>query len=60
MPGFNLRVPKSIGGGIDASILMPVNTWKDKEAYNQQAKKLASLFIKNFEKYSAGTPAEVV
>lgn len=33
MPGFNLRVPKS-APGIDTNILMPINTWKDKYAYN--------------------------
>lgn len=59
MPGFNLRVPKEVKG-IDSSILMPVNTWKDKDAYHQQAKKLAQQFIKNFEKYQDGTPKEVV
>jgi phosphoenolpyruvate carboxykinase (ATP) len=59
MPGFNLAVPKSCEG-VDSSILMPVNTWKDKNAYNEQAKKLATQFIKNFEKYMDGTPKEVV
>lgn len=29
MPGFNLKVPKNVHG-IDSSILMPINTWKDK------------------------------
>jgi phosphoenolpyruvate carboxykinase (ATP) len=40
MPGFNLRVPKNVEG-IDSSILMPINTWKDKEGYKTQLKKLA-------------------
>jgi phosphoenolpyruvate carboxykinase (ATP) len=40
MPGFNLQVPKHVEG-IDDQILMPVNTWKDKAAYHDQAKKLA-------------------
>ena len=55
MPIFNLRVPKAVKG-LDSSILMPVNTWKDKALYNQQAKKLASQFVKNFQKYTDGTP----
>lgn len=59
MPGFNLRVPKSIQG-MDSSILMPINTWKDKAAYNEHAKKLAAQFVKNFEKYLDGTPKEVI
>lgn len=40
MPGFNLRVPKHVSG-IEDSILMPINTWTDKEQYNQQLRKLA-------------------
>jgi phosphoenolpyruvate carboxykinase (ATP) len=42
--------------GLDSSILMPINTWKDKAEYKEQEKKLAAQFIKNFEKYQAGTP----
>jgi ATP-dependent phosphoenolpyruvate carboxykinase len=38
---------------------MPINAWSDKNAYNDQAKKLAAQFIKNFEKYMDGTPKEV-
>jgi len=59
MPGFNLNVPKQVPG-IDSKILMPVNTWDDKNAYKEQCKKLASQFIKNFEKYHDGTPKEVI
>ena len=40
MSGFNLQVPKSVEG-IDSNILMPINTWKDKASYHEQAKKLA-------------------
>jgi phosphoenolpyruvate carboxykinase (ATP) len=59
MPGFNLNVPKNIQG-IDSNILLPINTWKDKQGYHDLAKKLAGQFIKNFEKYSDGTPKEVI
>jgi len=59
MPGFNLQVPKTCSD-LDPAILMPINTWKDKAAYNEQAKKLASQFVKNFEKYHDGTPKEVI
>ena len=59
MPVFNLRVPKTVEG-IESSILMPVNTWKDKAAYTEQSKKLATQFVKNFEKYHDGTPQEVI
>jgi len=59
MPGFNLRVPKNVTG-VDSNILLPINTWADKDAYKAQAKKLAEQFIKNMEKYKDGVPAEVV
>jgi phosphoenolpyruvate carboxykinase (ATP) len=59
MPGFNFAVPKTCPG-VDSKILMPVNTWSDKAQYNDQAKKLAHQFTKNFEKYLSGTPKEVV
>lgn len=39
---------------------MPVNSWKDKASYNDQASKLAAKFVKNFEKYHDGTPIEVI
>jgi phosphoenolpyruvate carboxykinase (ATP) len=59
MPGFNLRVPQQIKG-IDSKLFLPINTWADKQAYKEQAKKLATQFIKNMEKYRDGTPAEVI
>ena len=34
-------------------------SWTDKGAYDATARKLASLFNKNFETYSAGVSAEV-
>lgn len=59
MKGFNLAVPKAIKG-VDSNILLPINTWSDKKEYNEHAKKLASQFIKNMEKYHDGTPKEVI
>ena len=50
-PIFGLVVPTSCNN-VPAEILNPKNTWADKAAYDQKAKHLASLFVKNFGKYA--------
>ena len=48
---FNLEVPTSVAG-VPSEILIPRNTWADKDAYDRQADELAQMFLKNFsEKY---------
>lgn len=43
--------------GVDNSILWPRNTWKEKEEYDQELTKLATKFVKNFEKYEKDSTA---
>jgi phosphoenolpyruvate carboxykinase (ATP) len=45
--------------GVPSEILIPRNAWSDKAAYEASAKKLAGLFIKNFETYAAAASPEV-
>ena len=51
IPIFNLEVPTSLPG-VDTGILDPRDTYTDSQEWETKATKLASLFIKNFEKYT--------
>ncbi len=51
IPIFNLEVPTSLKEVHD-NILDPRDTYKDPEEWNKRARKLAGLFIENFEKYT--------
>jgi phosphoenolpyruvate carboxykinase (ATP) len=46
---FHLQIPTSCPGVPD-EILDPKNTWKDKQAFQERAKKLANDFSEHFEK----------
>lgn len=51
LPIFGLNIPKEVQG-VDVSILNPRNLWKDKDAYDKQARTLAQKFIDNFVTYT--------
>jgi phosphoenolpyruvate carboxykinase (ATP) len=57
-PVFGLAVPASVEGVPDG-VLNPRHTWSDREAYDNQAAKLARMFADNFEKYADGVSAEI-
>jgi phosphoenolpyruvate carboxykinase (ATP) len=50
-PTFGLHVPTTCAN-VPAEILIAKNTWADKTAYDQKARHLAALFVKNFQKYA--------
>ena len=58
-PVFGMAVPTECPH-VPKDILNPRNTWTDKDAYDEKARYLAGLFIKNFEKYKDGVTAEVL
>lgn len=58
-PIFNLLVPASCPG-VPADILVPKNTWRDKQAYERKARELASRFVANFAKYADYAGRDVV
>jgi phosphoenolpyruvate carboxykinase (ATP) len=57
-PVFGLAVPTSCPD-VPSELLQPRNTWADKAAYDEKAKRVASLFRDNFKKYEAQASAEV-
>ncbi len=56
---FGLSVPQSCPG-VPYSMLNPENSWNDKSAYAQTAKKLAGRFIENFEQYRSKVPGDIM
>lgn len=57
-PVFGLQYPTECEG-VPSEVLNPKNTWKDKSAYDEQAKKLAKLFKDNFKIYENDVSEEV-
>ena len=47
---FGLAVPTLVPG-VPAEVMRPRDTWSDTAAYDAQARKLAEMFVKNFEKF---------
>ena len=55
-PIFNLEIPAEVEG-VPTEVLNPKNTWKNAEAYDVQAKKLANMFIVSEEVKKSGPNA---
>ncbi|HUR00128.1 MAG TPA: phosphoenolpyruvate carboxykinase (ATP) [Gemmatimonadaceae bacterium] len=55
-PFFGLAIPAEIKG-VPVDVLNPRKTWRDASAYDAQARKLADMFRKNFEKFGNMDPA---
>lgn len=58
LPMFDLNIPKKCNHVPD-KILNPTISWSNQEMYWQSAKKLALLFIKNFEQYETKTASDL-
>ena len=57
-PIFGLRVVTRVPQ-VPADILIPEQTWSDKQAFAAAARKLAGLFVANFKKFESGVTPEV-
>lgn len=58
-PFFGLRVPTTINGVPD-EILLPRQTWADKEDYDCKARELAAMFKRNFATFEDRATPEVI
>jgi phosphoenolpyruvate carboxykinase (ATP) len=47
---FNLDIPTECPN-VPPEILNPKNTWIDKDSYDMSARKLAQMFVDNFQKF---------
>src|SRR3954464_14651181 len=57
-PIFNVDVPKSVPAVPD-TVPAPRSTWPDGAKYDEQAKKLAAMFVENFKTFEQDVPASV-
>jgi phosphoenolpyruvate carboxykinase (ATP) len=57
-PVFNVEVPTSCPA-VPNEVLDPRSTWKDKAAYDEQARKLAQMFVDNFKTFEKDVAASV-
>ena len=55
---FGFEIPTSCEG-VPAEVLIPRQTWTSGESYDAMADKLATMFNKNFERYSDGVSEAV-
>lgn len=57
-PVFGLHIPTRVPE-VPSEVLRPRDTWKDKDAYDAQARKLAGMFRENFEQFADDVPEAV-
>ncbi len=58
-PIFGVQVPLHVPGVPDA-VLQPRGTWADPAAYDAQARKLAAMFVENFQRFAGSVPERIV
>ena len=56
---FGFQIPIECPN-VSKEILLPRKTWSDPKAYDDQAKKLGTLFINNFDKYKKESSKDII
>jgi len=56
---FNLEVPIECPGVPD-DVLDARSTWDSPDAYDEKARELARMFVKNFERFAEDVPGSVI
>ena len=57
-PLFGLEIPTSCPG-VPSEVLNARSTWADKDAYDEQARRLVGMFADNFESFASRVPDSV-
>ena len=58
-PIFGFEIPTECAN-VPTEILVPKNTWSDKESFDATAAKLAGLFTENFKKFADNASNEII
>jgi phosphoenolpyruvate carboxykinase (ATP) len=58
-PYFGFEIPTSCPG-VPSEILIPKNTWEEKDKFDQVQDKLIGLFTKNFEQFKSQSNPEII
>ncbi len=56
---FGMMMPK-VCPHVPSELLNPRYAWSNESEYDRKAKELASMFVKNFEKYASGVDREIL
>ena len=57
-PVFGVQTPQTCPD-VPPDVLQPRRTWQDQRAYDEQAKKLAGMFARNFKQFADHVPQDV-